>query len=189
MINVNLLPWRERLADERKQRFFVLCGVAVGAALVLGFGANVITDQAIASQQVRNNILTTSISALDRQIAVIDELKAQKALLISRLNIIQNLQLDRPETVKLFDELVRSVPDGVVLVDLQHNAEESRLRFSGLAESTDHVSDLMRRLDASHKFADPRMPKVDTIVSRLGDRSSSFLMEVVVLDKPAEAGQ
>lgn len=189
MINVNLLPWRERLAEERKQRFFILCGVAVGVALLLGFGTSVMVDQAIASQQVRNGILNTSITALDRQISVIDDLKAQKALLISRLDIIQSLQLDRPETVKLFDELVRSVPDGVVLVDLRHNSEGDHLRFSGLAESTDHVSDLMRRLEASYKFADPRMPKVDTIVSRLGDRSSSFLMEVTVMDKPAEEEQ
>ena len=56
--------------------------------------------------------------------------------------VIQNLQGNRPEIVKLFDEFVRAAPDGVYFVQMERKG--LNVSLEGFAESNNRVSALMR---------------------------------------------
>ena len=113
MSNINLLPWRESRREERKQQFLVGLGVTVvGAALsifVWDLGVNHFIDQ----QQSRNHYLREHIAELDQAVSEIRGLQQRRNQLIERMEIIQALQSNRPVIVRLLDQLVRTLPDGV----------------------------------------------------------------------------
>ncbi|HSM28723.1 MAG TPA: PilN domain-containing protein [Thioalkalivibrio sp.] len=160
MIQINLLPWRDRRRQQRQKQFFVLLGgaVAVGGLLVLA--AFAFMNAKIDNQNSRNQMLQSEIQILDRQIARIRDLDQQRQMLIDRIEVIQTLQASRPEAVHLFDQLVLSMPPGMYFRELRR--EGDRLRVAGHAESNARISALMRRVDASPWLSDSTLQIIET---------------------------
>ena len=78
MARINLLPWREQLREERKQRFLV---TIVGVLIVAGgivFLADQYLNATITQQNARNDFIRNEISALDSRIKEISELKTRR---------------------------------------------------------------------------------------------------------------
>jgi len=147
MAKINLLPWREERRKQRQQEFYVLLGMTAGAAVLVVMAALWFIGMQIDAQTDRNTTLESEITALDAQIKEIDELDRQRERLIARKNIIEQLQATRTQMVHLFDELVRTLPDGVQLGGIKQ--VESTLTLDGYAQSSARVSAYMRKLDAS----------------------------------------
>jgi type IV pilus assembly protein PilN len=158
MANINLLPWRERLREERKQQFFIMLGVATGVALLLLFAGDRYVNNGIANQAELNQYLTQRIAELDSEIAEIRQLQEQKRALTERMAVIQDLQGTRPVIVRLFDELVRTLPEGVYYNSISRTGDI--ISLEGVAESNNRVSTLMRYLEDSAWFADPDLRQV-----------------------------
>ena len=160
MIYINLLPWREQRRAERRKQFYATLGVAalVGAGLV--FGAQAYVNLLIDHQDTRNQMLQTEIRALDRQIARIQKLDQQRQAVIDRIEVIQTLQASRPEAVHLFDQMVRTLPEGTFFRELRQEGE--RIRLVGLAESNARISALMRRFEDSPWLEEPALQIIET---------------------------
>lgn len=158
MAKINLLPWRQALRKQKQQEFIVLIGavIAIGVVLVL-FGHSVLQTQ-ISDQEERNTYIKGEISNLDKQIKEIDELQKRRDELMSRMKIIQDLQGRRPVVVRVFDEFVRALPDGVYFKTLERVGDT--FKITGVAESKNEVSSLMRNLDASPWFKNPMLSGV-----------------------------
>ena len=88
MANINLLPWREELREERKQEFLVGLGTTVAIAAIILFVGDRVVNSFIDHQTTKNNFLREQISYLDREIAEIRELQRQKSELIERMTVI-----------------------------------------------------------------------------------------------------
>src|SRR5690606_12890939 len=142
MAQINLLPWREQLREERKQRFLVsLLGVLiVGGGLV--FLAGQYLTNSIEQQNARNDFVRKEIAVLDARISEIKELRERRQQLLERMKIIQDLQGNRPIIGRVFDQLVRTLPDGVYFTDLKMTGKN--IAIVGAAESNNRVSNLMR---------------------------------------------
>ena len=69
------------------------------------------------------------------------------------MNVIQQLQHNRPEIVHMIDELERVMPDGTYLTSFKQN--NRALSIEGLAQSNARVSAFMRNMAASEWFANP----------------------------------
>jgi len=160
MAKINLLPWREEIRKQ-KQRDFVIsaAGGALLAALIVLL-AHFHIDGLIENQNLRNDFLKTQITVLDERIGRIKELEKMKADLLARMNVIQELQRSRPESVHLMDELVRTLPDGVYLKSFQQRGRD--LDMAGVAQSNARVSDYMRSIDASDWLTAPRLVQITT---------------------------
>ena len=63
------------------------------------------------------------------------------------MEIIETLQRSRPEIVHVFDEIVRTLPDGVYLTYLKQTG--TRIEIRGVAQSSTRVSAFMRNIDNS----------------------------------------
>ncbi len=179
MPRINLLPWR---ADRRKknQRDFAIWAMgAVAAAIGVTLILNLIMSGWITAQNRRNDVLKTEIQGLDKQITEILGLENQKQRLVARMEIIQTLQRSRPEVVHLFDQLVRTLPDGVYLTSVKQT--EKRLEFKGIAQSSTRVSAFMRNIDASEWMENPELEVVETKKdSALGSEFTLFANQVGV---------
>ena len=164
MPRINLLPWREGQRKERKLAFLVALGVAVLAAMVTTFAAYLLFDSTIAGQQRRNQTLRTQIKMLDKQIEEINSLETEKQKFIARMEIIETLPRSRPGIVHVFDEIVKTLPDGVYLTGVQQVSAgaSKRLKFDGVAQSSTRVSSFMRNIDASEWLRNPELQVVQT---------------------------
>ncbi|TNE81442.1 MAG: pilus assembly protein PilN [Gammaproteobacteria bacterium] len=183
MAKINLLPWREAYRAEKKKEFITLACVVLVAAVVVAFGWDRVVNGQIANQESRNQLLKSEIAKLDKQVAEIKELKKRREDLLARMQVIQELQGNRPEIVKLYDEFVRAVPDGVYFTKMM--LVGSQVSLEGYAESNNRVSSLMRRLDASYKFSEPNLTKVQAD-PMLGEDGSRFEMRVKVVNAPVK---
>ena len=158
MAKINLRPWREELRAEKQKQFVVMI---LGAAIVaagLAFLWKSALDSRIAYQQSRNADIETATKQLDQQIKEIENLKRQRDELLARMQVIQDLQGTRPVIVRVFDELVRTLPDGLFYTDLKRTGE--RIEIVGMAESNSRISNLMRQFDDSDWFTNPNLTNV-----------------------------
>ncbi len=160
MAHINLLPWREELRKEKQQQFIV---IGVGSAIVAGLLVLLTHMQMsglIDQQNNRNKFLETEIASLDKKIAQIKDLEKTKAALLARMDIIQQLQHSRPQSVHLMDELVYTLPDGVFLNSITQKG--TALTMSGVAQSNARVSAYMRNIDNSQWIGKPRLDVIET---------------------------
>lgn len=176
MARINLLPWREQLREERKQRFLV---TLVGVLIVAGgcvFLADQYLNATIAQQNARNDFIRSEISALDSRIKAISELKTRRQELVERMKIIQDLQGNRPIAARVFDQLVRTLPDGVHFTDLKMTGKS--IFIDGAAESNNLVSSLMRNQDGSDWLASPNLTEVKAVSADKLDQANTFKLVV-----------
>ena len=147
MARINLLPWRTERRKQREREFYMmLAASAVGAFLAVAAAYGWMNAR-IDNQNQRNTYLTTEIKALDKQIEEINELDKTKSQLLTRKQIIEQLQSNRSQMVHLFDEMVKTIPDGVRLTTMKQAGDV--LTLEGVAESNARVASYMRNIDNS----------------------------------------
>jgi type IV pilus assembly protein PilN len=176
MARINLLPWREQLREERRKRFLLsLAGVAI-----LGVGIVLLADRyyssEISGQTARNTYIKSEIAVLDSRIKQISELKARRKQLLERMKIIQDLQGNRPMSGRMFDQLARTLPDGVFFTDVKMTA--GVISIAGNAESNNRVSELLRNLEASPWLEQAVLTEVKTKPSGDPDQGNAFQLSV-----------
>src|SRR6267154_2343535 len=160
MPRINLLPWREDERKERKVAFTVALGVSALAAGVVTFAVYLMFGSMIEAQEHRNEQLRAEIKHVDKQIEEINNLESSKQTFIARMEIIEKLQRSRPEIVQVFDEIVRTLPDGVYLTGVKQT--DKKFKFEGVAQSSTRVSSFMRNLDGSEWLRNPELEVVQT---------------------------
>jgi len=168
MTRINLLPWRETQRKERERQFTFIAGGSVALMLALVAYAHIHIGGLIDTQNSRNNFLSTEIATLDKQISEINNLAAEKARLLARMEVIQQLQASRPASVHLLDELVIALPDGAYYNSIK--LEGNALTLEGTAQSNARVSSLMRNIEVSPWLENPVL---DLIESKEPDKDSS----------------
>lgn len=168
MAKINLLPWRQERRKQRQQEFVaIVAGVAVVAVAIVLF-ANMALAKQISDQEEKNQYIKSEVTRLDGQIKEIDELQKRREELLTRMKVIQDLQGRRPVIVRVFDELVRVIPEGVYIGSLERNGDT--FKMSGVAEGANQVSAFMRNLDASPWF---KNPVLSTVVAEQGSAASA----------------
>lgn len=155
MARINLLPWREAERRRRKREFGIAGGVALAAVLLVGLGLYLQIEAMIAGQEARNRFLGEKIAVLDVRIREIARLEEDKANLLARMNVIQELQASRPQVVHLFDEVVEAMPEGVFLTRMAQTG--NNVVVEGRAQSNARVSALMRAIQASPWITEPQL--------------------------------
>ena len=186
MARINLLPWREQLREERKQRFLVAMVAFIGLGAGLVFLAAQYLNAQIENQMARNEFVRKEIAVLDARIKEISELKTKKEQLLERMKIIQDLQGNRPVIGRVFDQLVRTLPDGVYFSSVKMAGKS--ITIAGAAESNNRVSNLMRNLDASEWLEAPNLSEVKAVTAGAVDQANVFLL-TVQQTQPAVQGQ
>ena len=147
MTQINLLPWRDEVKEQRKKTFIVVCIFSALLACILMFLTWMYFDHQLSDQQRANQLVTDTNTELDKQLKSLDGLKDKRAAIIERMKLIQNLQQQRPITVHLIDDLARVIPTNVYLTRFTRTGDS--FSIEGRAESPNAVAEMMRMMEAS----------------------------------------
>jgi len=158
MISINLLPHREQARKDRRQQFYSLIVLVLLLAGFVWFVVYTLIGGSIERQERSNEFIKGEIAALDKEIAEIKRLKEQMQALLSRKQVIETLQANRTETVTLFNELSKQMPEGVMFKGFKQTG--LGVNFSGYSQSNARVSQLMRNLDASSILEKPSLVEI-----------------------------
>jgi type IV pilus assembly protein PilN len=181
MPRINLLPWREQERKIRRREFMVAAGGAIFASVIFILGGKLLYSSWTDAQNEKNNLLKKEIVKLDAQIADIQDLENRKQRLVARMEIIEKLQRKRPEIVHLFDEIVKTVPDGVYLTAIKQTG--NKLEIRGVAQSSTRVSTFMRNIDSSVWMDNPVLQVVESSRdSPTGGSNFTLTSDVVGVD-------
>ena len=186
MAKINLLPWRAERRKQRQTEFVALLGICALAAVLVVFGVMQYFDSVIANQQQRNALLQREIKALEAKITQIEDLEKTKSRLVSRKEVIEQLQASRSQMVHLFDDLVRTIPEGVRLGSIKQAGD--KLTLEGLTQSSARVSAYMRNIEASGWMTKPDLSLIE---AKGPDKIMPYIfkLEVTVASPASEEDQ
>jgi type IV pilus assembly protein PilN len=182
MPRINLLPWRDEERKERKLQFLIALGGATLVAILLAFLSYLMFSSMIDGQQRRNDRLRAEIKSLDKQIEEINSLESAKQKFIARMEIIEKLQRSRPEIVHVFDEIVKTLPDGAYLTGVKQT--DLKFKFDGVAQSATRVSTFMRNIDSSEWLKNPELQ----VIAADATGGSSFTVVADEVPNGADTG-
>lgn len=175
MARINLLPWRDELQKERQKQFQMMAGLAAFLMIAIILLVHIRVGGIIDNQLSRNSYLEKQLKVLDEHIKEIKDLEKEKANLLARMTIIQQLQSSRPQVVHVFDELINTLPDGVYLTSIKNTGNS--ISLDGFAQSNARVSSYMRKVDSAGWLANPKLNVIET-QDRKGQRISKFVLNV-----------
>ena len=185
MIRINLLPHREEKRKARRQQFYSLLGMVTVLGALIVFLVYTVISGYISKQESKNEFLKQKIAVLDKEIEQIKRLKEQTQALLARKQVIESLQRDRAEAVRLLSELVKQMPEGVYIRSLRQ--EGVKISLGGYAQSNARVSTLMRNIEASPWLENPRLIEIKAVqVDKR--RLNEFNLEAALKRAPLEEG-
>ena len=176
MTRINLLPWRDELRKQQQKDFLMAILMAIGLTASILLYVHSYINGAIEYQQQRNRYLGSQIARLDKKISKINELDKKKSMLIAKMEVIQRLQGSRPEIVHLFEEIARTIPEGVHITQLAQSGRT--LTFLGKTQSNARVSAYMRNLERSSWITKPKLNIIKTYNKSKHSRVSDFTLVV-----------
>ncbi|GGP23603.1 PilN domain-containing protein [Silvimonas iriomotensis] len=182
MIRINLLPHREEARKARHNRYMAMLGIAFAAAAAVVALGYFYYQSRIDTQNERNQFLAQENAKLDQQIAEIDKLKQEKQQLLDRKKVVERLQANRSEDVKMLDQLTRQTPEGIYLKYVKQN--DMTLNLNGYAQSNARVSTYMRNLADSPVFEQPTL--IEVKAAQVGNQRLSEFTLTVRLARPKD---
>lgn len=184
-IRINLMPHRQ-MRRARAQRLFtalIALSAGVGVAVVAAGQFWITSEQKY--QEQRNAYLKEAIAKLDKQIQEISQLKQKTEDLLARKDVVESLQANRGDSVRLFDELAKTVPEGLYLKSLKQVGDG--ITIVGYAQSSARVSTFMRALEATNFFQAPSL--VEVKAADVGKQRLNEFTLSVRIERAAEAGK
>jgi type IV pilus assembly protein PilN len=173
MAQINLLPWRAELRNQRKKEYLTIVGICAFIALLVWAAIHWHFNERIDYQNSRNEFLQAEIKKLDQKIKEIQELEHEKERLLARMKAIETLQASRPIIVHIFDELVDSLPEGVYLKEIVQKGKDFTIK--GVAQSNARVSNYMRNVEKSDWLKNPTLDVIETSTED-GRRIANFTL-------------
>jgi type IV pilus assembly protein PilN len=161
MMRINLLPHRQIKRAERQREFGLMALMAAGAACAVVFLGWQFLGAQRDTQVERNTRIETAISALDKEIADIKDLKDQINNVLERKQIVENLQTNRSQAVIILDELTRQLPEGLYLKSIKQAG--NLITLEGVADTNARVATLVRNLSVSNWMESPNLVEIKSI--------------------------
>jgi type IV pilus assembly protein PilN len=153
MVKINLLPWREDRRQQLTKEFYILLGIGGVIAAAIVASIFMVYSHNIDFQLERNLKIKNEITKVEKGIEEIKELEKKRNDLLARKKVIEELQANRTQMVHLFDELVKTIPNGVFLQNIKQSG--ANISLEGYAQSHSRVSAYMRQLEDSEWFKVP----------------------------------
>ncbi len=147
MARINLLPWRQEERERRNKEFITLVVAVTLLALLAAFATWSYFKSELEEQRDANALIEQENSRLDAVLTDIDSLEQRREDIISRMQVIQDLQGRRPVPVRLWDDIAKAIPPALYINNLKR--EGDLLTLTGLADNPNIVSSLIRNLDNS----------------------------------------
>jgi type IV pilus assembly protein PilN len=172
VIRINLLPHREAARRRRLESFYATVGGFAVIGVVVSGLLYVLLDMQLTAQNQTNQLLQNEIKRIEGQIKDVATVQAELATLRARQQAVESLQTQRNQPVRLLNELVRQLPDGVYLTSMRQAG--AAITLTGQADSNERVSELLRNLgNNSDWLGSPELVEIVAGSVTLGNRGAT----------------
>ena len=175
IIRVNLLPYREIKREARQRHFNLMALLTASGALALVVLNYSFINSRIDAQLSRNARLEAGIVQLDQQIGDIKNLQEKIGVMLARKQVVENLQINRSQSVVVLDELSRQLPEGMYFKSIKQQGP--LLSLEGVADTNARVASLVRNLTASQWLENPQLIEIKSVLVN-GIKQNEFLLTV-----------
>ena len=175
IIRVNLLPHREIKREARQRQFNMMALFIASGALALVVLNYSFINSRIDAQLSRNARLEAGIVQLDQQIGDIKNLQEKIGVMLARKQVVENLQINRSQSVVVLDELSRQLPEGMYFKSIKQQGP--LLSLEGVADTNARVASLVRNLTASLWLENPQLIEIKSVLVN-GIKQNEFLLTV-----------
>jgi type IV pilus assembly protein PilN len=159
MARINLLPWRLERKKQLERDFYGKLGLGALVGILLSTLMWFYYERHIEGQSGRNSYLSAKIEEIKVKNKEIDALDSKKNLLLARKQVIEDLQSRRSQLVRIFNAMVHTIPDGVVLTSVRQ--EGDILTLNGRSQSNARVSSYFSNLEQSGWMASPDLTIIE----------------------------
>ena len=178
MMQINLLPWRERRRDAIKRTFIRQILLAVTISAIAVYASSEFLARQLEQQELINRVLEQQIVDLDARVTEVGSLREQQAAVRGRMRIIADLQRDRATVVRVLGQFVKSLPNEVYFLSLER--ADGVILVEGVSDSYAGVTELMRRLESSEEFRYADLNDIAAQVSEAAEDPSQFVFNLSV---------
>ena len=163
MARINLLPWRAEERARRNKEFITLVVAVTLLTLLAAFATWSYFNNELEEQLDANALIEQENARLDTVLSEIDSLEQRREDIISRMQVIQDLQGRRPVPVRLWDDLAKAMPSALYLNNLKREGDV--ITLTGLAHNPNVVSNLIRNLDSSKWMGNSAVSNIQQNIS------------------------
>ncbi|MGO2672200.1 MAG: PilN domain-containing protein [Psychrobacter celer] len=163
MARINLLPWRAEERERRNKEFITLVVAVTLLTLLAAFATWSYFNNELEEQLDANALIEQENARLDTVLSDIDSLEQRREDIISRMQVIQDLQGRRPVPVRLWDDLAKAMPSALYLNNLKREGDV--ITLTGLADNPNVVSNLIRNLDSSKWMGNSAVSNIQQNIS------------------------
>nr|WP_289055264.1 PilN domain-containing protein [uncultured Psychrobacter sp.] len=163
MARINLLPWRAEERERRNKEFITLVVAVTLLTLLAAFATWSYFNNELEEQLDANALIEQENARLDTVLSDIDSLEQRREDIISRMQVIQDLQGRRPVPVRLWDDLAKAMPSALYLNNLKREGDV--ITLAGLADNPNVVSNLIRNLDSSKWMGNSAVSNIQQNIS------------------------
>ncbi|GAA0316556.1 PilN domain-containing protein [Psychrobacter aestuarii] len=163
MAHINLLPWRQAERERRNKEFAALIAAVTLSALLAAFGIWSYFNNELQEQNDANALIEQENARLDVALKEIDSLQQRRDDIVSRMQVIQDLQGRRPVPVHLWDDIAKAIPPAMYMTNLKR--EGDLITLTGQADNPNVVSSLIRNLDSSEWMGNSAVNNIQQDIS------------------------
>lgn len=160
IIKINLLPWRTELQQHEKIAFRNQLILTMLMGILMLCLVHILIKTAQTSQLTTLKFIHLALAKQDKKLLDIHQLALEKQKLISKINLMQKLQVSRIETAHLLAELPTLLPEGIYLTHLSQKNRE--ISFSGKSQSNHEVSLFMQAITDSIWLQSPKLQVIES---------------------------
>jgi type IV pilus assembly protein PilN len=151
MIRINLLPFRTARKKENVRRQLSILLSSLFLAIILMFYINVRLNTRIGEVNDKVNTAKTEIAKYEKINKEIAEIKGKLEILKTKMNVINDLEANRYEPVRLLDAMTSLIIPNRMWF-LSFDVIGRTVNISGVAVDSQTIADFMIRLEGSKFF-------------------------------------
>lgn len=151
MIRINLLPFRTARKKENVRRQLSILLSSLFLAIILMFYINLRLNSMVKEINIKVESAKTEVAKYEKINKEIAEIKGKLEVLKTKMNVINDLEANRYEPVRLMDAMTKLIiPNRMWFVNF--DAIGKTVNISGVAVDSQTVADFMIRLESSKLF-------------------------------------
>lgn len=186
MIRINLLPASDEKFIASARVFLLFSLVLIVILLVILFANSRILAEREAESKARIEEADREIENLKQIVGKINELKAKKAKLQEKIDMIIKLQEENIGPVRILDELSLKLPSTKIWLE-SIGLSGNRMQMEGKSLENQEVANFMKQLESSMFFTKVELQRIqkDSAVNKIPVLKFNLVTDVVLAGKQA----
>ncbi|MGL5291277.1 MAG: PilN domain-containing protein [Vibrionaceae bacterium] len=158
MHQINLLPWRGMQRGLREKQFKWRIGITVVSCAIAIFAVTQFMQRQLSAQHSQQQQVQKKVEKLDIELSAILKSKKEYQKIVEQLELINTLQKQRNNAVRVFNLLPAITPKGIILEKV--SMQQGIVTLEGLSNIQTDVGKLLSQIEQNLAVQNIRMHSI-----------------------------